>query len=34
MYMAINFGRVRMYNKKIPSIKSPDLLISWFCKIT
>ena len=34
MYMAINFGRVGMYNKEFPSIKSPDLLITWFCKIT
>lgn len=34
MSMIINFGRVRFYNEKFPSIKSPDLCITWSCKIT
>ena len=34
MPMAINFGRVGMYNEDFPSIKSPDRLITWPCKST
>ena len=34
MSMAINFGRVGMCNKEFPSIKSPDPLITWSCKVT
>ena len=29
MSMAINFGRVGTYNEELPSIKSPDPLITW-----
>ena len=32
--MAFNIGRVAMYNKKFPSIKSSDPLISWSSKVT
>ena len=34
MSMAINFGRVGIYNEEFPSIKSPDPLITWSCKVT
>ena len=34
MYMAINFDRIEMYSKEFSSIKSPDPLISWSCKVT
>ena len=33
MSMAINFGKVGMYNAKFPSIKSPDSLIMGSCKV-
>ena len=33
MSMAINFGRVGVYNKAFPSIKLPDPLIMWSCKV-
>ena len=31
--MAINFGRVGTCNEEIPSIKSPDPLITWTRKV-
>ena len=31
--MAINFGRVGVYNEGFSSIKSPDPLITWSCKL-
>ena len=34
MFMAINFSRVEIYNKEFSSIKSPDPLIMWSCKVT
>ena len=33
MSITINFCSVWMYNKEFPSIKSPDPLILWFCKV-
>ena len=33
MSMAINFGRVEIYNKEFPSIKSSDPLIALSCKV-
>ena len=33
MFMAINFGRVGIHNKEFSSIKSPDSLIPWSCKV-
>ena len=33
MSMAINFDRVGMYKEEFPSIKSPDSLITWSCKV-
>ena len=34
MFMAINFGRVTIYNKEFLSIKSPHTLITRSCKVT
>ena len=34
MLMAINFGRVGIYNEEFYSIKSQDPLITWSCKVT
>ena len=34
MSIAINFGRVEIYNEEFLSIKSPDPLITWSCKVT
>ena len=34
MSMAINFGRVWIYNKEFLSTKLPDHLITWSCKVT
>ena len=33
MSMAINFGRVGIHIDELPSIKSPDLLITWSFKV-
>ena len=33
MSMAINIGRVEIYNKEFPSIMSPNPLITWPCKV-
>ena len=33
MSMAINFGRVGIYNEEFPSTKSSEPLITWFCFI-
>ena len=33
MSMAINFGRVWIYNKEFPSTKLPDHLITSSCKV-
>ena len=32
--MAVSFGMVGIYNEEFPSIKSPDPLITWSCKVT
>ena len=34
MFVAVIFGMVGIYNKEFPSIKSPDPLITWSCKVT
>ena len=34
MSMATNFGRAGIYNDEFPSIKPPDPLITWSCKVT
>ena len=34
MSMAINFGWLGIYNEEFPSIKPPDPLITWPCKVT
>ena len=34
MSMAINFGKVGIYNEEFPSTKSPDTLITWSFKVT
>ena len=33
MSITINFGKVGIYNEDFPSIKSPDPLITWSCKV-
>ena len=33
MSIAINFGRVGIYNKDFPAIKSPETLIAWSYKV-
>ena len=34
MFVTVNFGRVGIYNEEISFIKSLDLLIPWFYKVT
>ena len=34
MSMAINFSRVGTCNEEFHSIKEPDPLITWSCKVT
>ena len=34
MPMAVNIRRMGIYNEEFPSIKSPDPLITWSCKVT
>ena len=34
MSLTINFGKSGIYNEEFPSIKLPDPLILWSCKVT
>ena len=34
MTMPTKLGRVVLYNEDLPSIKSQNFLIPWYCKVT